>query len=98
MPSPALGVREREQQLATRLAVRAVRPKRLERHLVETHSLLVGEQCDRAPPGPLCVLDRLAAVAPGGGLEEMVRQLSEVGLEVRGVEILESLSDLPMEL
>ena len=28
----------------------------------------------------------------------MVRQLSEVRLEVRGVEILESLSDLPMEL
>ena len=64
-PRPALRVRQRQQQLAAVPGGRgAVRPERLERHLVQAHRLLVREECDRAGAGALRVVDRLLPSPP----------------------------------
>ena len=99
VPGSAFGVAEREQQLAADLGARgAVGHERLDRHPVEARRLLVREEADRAGAGPAGVVCGLLAACAGRRLEEVVRELSEMGVEIGGVAGLEDLADLPMEL
>src|ERR671923_949634 len=99
VPGAALRIAERQEQLTAGLGGRgAVRAKRLERHPVQADGFLVGELGSRAVAAAPSAVDRLPAVSPRRGLEEVVRELREVGVQVRRVENLEGLADLTMEL
>ena len=63
----------------------AVGHERLDRHPVKACRLLVRQEANRAGAGPVCVGHGLVAAGGGGGLEEMVRELSEMTVKVGGV-------------
>src|SRR5215207_754125 len=75
-----------------------LRAERLDRHLVQAYGLLVSERCDCAGSGPPGIVDRLLAASSRGRLEEVMCELSEMGIDVRRVEVLEGLADLAVEL
>src|SRR5215218_353177 len=96
---PALRVGERQKQLtAEPRGCGGVRPERLDRHLVQAYGLLVSERCDCAGSGPPGIVDRLLAASSRGRLEEVMCELSEMGIDVRRAEVLEGLADLAVEL
>src|SRR5215218_2196964 len=96
---PALRVGEGQEQLtAEPRGCGGVRPERLDRNLVLAYRLLVREHGACAGSGPPGVVDRLLAVSTRGRLEEVMCELRQMGVEVRGVEDLEGLADLAVEL
>ena len=99
IPAPALGITERQQQLtALRSSRHAARAERRERHLVQPDRLLVREQSDRARRRAPGVADRLVTGSARGGLEEVMRELGEVGVELGFVEDLQRLAHPAVQL
>ena len=93
-PAATSCLAEGEQELAARLLVRRVRElERLERHLVQARSLLVGEERERAISGAPGVAKALVEVPPG---DRVVRELGQVGSGLVAVERLERLDGLPV--
>src|SRR5262249_48979350 len=69
----------------------------LQRTLVMTRGIFVRYERSRPIPRAARVLDCLPAVVPRlGRLEEVVCELGEVRLGLRGIELFEHLPDLPM--
>ena len=98
-PIPVSASPQRDQQPAPGLVFPG-RPGQAEGgqgHLEQPGRFFVGQQRQRAAPGPLGVADRLAGLAGAAArrrLEEMVRQLGQVRVQVRPVKRLQGLTGL----
>ena len=94
-----LGRPEREQQLAALLRACPFHElERVEPAPVMRRRLLKSEQRHRVVAGPARVVDSLVRGAGRSGLEEVVRELGEVRLELRRVDILERLAHPAVQL
>ena len=92
-------IAQRQEKLASRERVeRLSQVERLQRELVEARRLLVGEELESSSTSASRVVERLLDVSAGRGLEEVIRELGEVGLGIPLVQAFECFARTSMEL
>ena len=94
-----MGIPQRQQQLgALALAAGLTRLEQAEGAPVVRHRVLVGEQARGSGTGAARVVDRLADIAQGCGLSEVVRQPDQVRRQIRRLHGFDRLPDPLVEV